>query len=79
VHCNKVGVIFCSWEGTLYVVVASMLVLFWIADGKVPLPDAKLIKRIGKVEFRFVDFISPIVDGERSWVRSETTTVRIGV
>ena len=72
-HCDKVGVIFCSWEGTLDIVVASMSIMVRVANGKVPVPDAKLIKGIGEVEFRFVDFISPIIDGERSWVRSETT------
>ena len=66
-HCDKVGVIFCSWEGTLDIVVASMSIMVRVANGKVPVPDAKLIKGIGEVEFRFVDFACPVVDATCAW------------
>ena len=61
---HEVWVIFDPWKGTLDVVVACVTIIFWIINGEVPVPDTKLMERIGEMERWFVDFARPVVDCE---------------
>ena len=67
-HCSmhgyKVWVIFDPWESTLDVIVACVPIIFWIRNGEVPVPNTKLVERVGEMERWFVYFARPVVDCE---------------
>ena len=70
-HRDELGVVFYPGEGTLNVVVAGVAIVVGVGDGKIPLPNTKAMKRLGKVQFGFIVFVSPVVDGVSSGERSE--------
>jgi hypothetical protein len=61
-HADNAGVVFDAGERALDVVVPCVAIVCGVSYGEVPVPFAKIVEGVGKVEGRFVTLVRPIID-----------------
>lgn len=63
VHADNIGVVLYSRKCALDIIVPGVAIMGRVGDGKIPVPCAKVVERVGKVKGRFVTALAcPVID-----------------